>query len=68
MTTVNVQSQDLKGQSNIETEHIDNNLAVRKMLKKRNIIPENLPPAEDVKVVKRRLQSEQKKLNGLPIV
>ena len=45
-------------------EHIDNNAAVRKMLVKLGIIPENLPPAEDVKKVERRLESEQKKLLG----
>lgn len=31
MTHVNVQSKDLKGISPIETEHVDNNKAVRKM-------------------------------------
>ena len=35
---------------------------VSKMLTERGIIPENLPPAEDVKKVERRLASEQKKL------
>jgi DNA-damage-inducible protein D len=63
MTSVNVQNKDLKGQSDIETEHVDNNSAVRKMLKERGIIPENLPPAEDVKKLKQRLQTEQKGLN-----
>jgi DNA-damage-inducible protein D len=63
MTSVNVLSKDLHGQTNIETEHVDNNLAVRKMLKGRGIVPENLPPAEDIKKVERRLQSEQKKLS-----
>jgi len=60
MTSINVQNKDLKGQTNIETEHIDNNSAVRKMLKERGIIPENLPPAEDVKKVAQRLKGEQK--------
>jgi len=63
MTSINVQNKKLKGQTNIETEHIDNNSAVRKMLKERGIIPENLPPAEDVKKVKKRLQGEKKRLN-----
>ena len=63
MTSVNVQNKDLKGQTNIEIEHVDNNSAVRKMLKERGIIPENLPPAEDVKKIKQRLQSEKKRLN-----
>lgn len=61
MTSVNVQTKDLHGESSITKEHIDNNAAVRKMLVDRGIIPENLPPAEDVKKVERRLASEEKK-------
>ena len=61
MTSVNVQSKDLEGLSAIEREHIDNNLAVRKMLLDRGIVPESLPVAEDVKKVERRLKSEEKK-------
>jgi hypothetical protein len=34
------------------------------MLRERGITPENLPPAEDVKTVKRRLQTEQKKIDS----
>ena len=49
MTGLNVQGKDLQGQNNIEKEHTDNNLAVRDMLTKRGIVPEKLPPAEDVK-------------------
>lgn len=61
MTNVNVQSKDLMGESAITREHVDNNLAVRKILLERGIVPENLPPAEDVKKVERRLKSEEKK-------
>ena len=61
MTNVNVQSKDLQGESAITKEHVDNNQAVRKMLLERDIVPENLPPAEDVKKVERRLKSEEKK-------
>ncbi len=61
MTGLNVQSKDLKGQGKIEKEHIDNNAAVREMLAKRGIIPENLPPAEDVKKLQRKLESDEKK-------
>jgi DNA-damage-inducible protein D len=39
----------LKGVLPIETEHVDNNVAVRKMLQERSITPELLPPAEDIK-------------------
>ena len=62
MTSLNVQNKDLKGQNPIEKEHIDNNLAVRNMLTKRGIVPENFPPAEDVKSVQRKLNAEEKKL------
>ena len=62
MTSVNVQSKNLKGEASITREHIGNNAAVRKMLTERGIIPENLPAAEDVKKVERRLTSEEKKM------
>ena len=62
MTGLNVQSKDLKGQSKIEKEHIDNNIAVRDMLTKRGIVPENLPPAEDVKKLQRKLDGDEKKV------
>jgi DNA-damage-inducible protein D len=62
MTSVNVQTKDLQGETAITKEHIDNNAAVRKMLTERGIIPENLPAAEDVKKVERRLASEEKKM------
>jgi DNA-damage-inducible protein D len=62
MTSLKVQNKDLKGQNPIEQEHVDNSLAVREMLTKRGIVPENLPPAEDVKKVQRRLEGEEKNL------
>ena len=62
MTGLNVQNKHLTGQSKIEKEHIDNNLAVRQMLTQRGIVPENLPPAEDVKKLQRKLDSDEKKV------
>ena len=64
MTSVNVQTKDLQGETAIRKEHIDNNAAIRQMLMQRGIVPENLPPAEDVKKVERRLVSEEKKVLG----
>ena len=61
MTSVNVQTKDLQTETTIAKEHIDNNAAVRKMLLERGIVPEDLPAAEDVKKVERRLASEEKK-------
>jgi DNA-damage-inducible protein D len=62
MTSVNVQSKNLEGQDPIEKEHVDNNTAVRKMMIDRGIVPENLPPAEDVKKVQRKLDGDDKKM------
>lgn len=62
MTSLNVQSKDLKGHNPIEKEHIDNNKAVRNMLTKRGIVPENLPVAEDVKKLQRKLNADEKKV------
>lgn len=64
MTSVNVQQKNLHGQLAIEQEHIDNNLAVRKMMLDRGIMPENLPASEDVKKVERKLKSEERKLTS----
>jgi DNA-damage-inducible protein D len=46
----------------IANEHSINNQGVRKLMIERGIVPENLPVAEDVKKVERRLKSESKKL------
>ena len=61
MTHVNVQQKALYGESEISREHVDNNAAVRQMMIERGIVPENLPPAEDVKKVEHRLAAEKKK-------
>ncbi len=63
LTSHNVIDKDLRGESHISKEHIDNNLAVRKMLKERGVQPEALPPAEDLKKVSRRIDSDGKKIN-----
>ena len=62
MTGLNVQSKDLKGHNPIENEHIDNSAAVREMLLKRGIRPENLPAAEDLKKVQRKFDGDDKKI------
>lgn len=61
LTSHNILEKDLSGEEAISQEHIDNNLATREILLKRGVKPENLPPAEDVHKVKRRLNTEQKK-------
>jgi DNA-damage-inducible protein D len=62
LTSHNVTEKDLKGENAISKEHIDNNLAVRKMLSERGVKPEQLPPSEDLKKVQRRLEGEEKKV------
>ena len=62
MTNYNVENKDLMGEQLITTEHIQNNNSVREMLGKRNIKPEELPVAEDIKKVERRAAGEEKKI------
>lgn len=62
MTNVNVIDNDIRGMKPISEEHIENNKAVRKALAERGIQPETLPPAEDLQKVKRKLESEDKKV------
>lgn len=62
ITNFNIKEHNLRTESGITGEHVSNNQEVRKLLGDRGIVPEKLPPAEDVKKVERRLVSEQKKL------
>lgn len=62
LTSHNVIEKNLKGDGSISKEHIDNNLSVRKMLKERGVKPEELPAAEDVKKLQRKLKTEKEKL------
>lgn len=62
LTSHNVTEKDLKGETAISKEHVDNNMAVRKMLIERGVKPEQLAPAEDLKKVQRRLEGDEKKV------
>lgn len=62
ITNYNVEEKDLQGEGAITGEHVQNNLSVREMLKQRGIKPEELPPAEDIKKLERRVKSQEKKL------
>lgn len=62
ITNTQVKQQNLLGEANITQEHVKNNRDVRKLLTDRQIVPEELPVAEDVKKLARRLKSEEKKL------
>lgn len=62
MTNYNVEEKDLRGESAITNEHVQNNQSVRDMLGERGIKPENLLAAEDIKKLERRVKSQEKKL------
>ena len=64
MTNYNVEQRDLYGECDITTEHVQNNRSVRGMLGQRGIKPEELPPAEDIKKVERRVLKENKILQN----
>lgn len=66
LTSHNVVDKDLNGDATITEEHVENNSAVREILLKRGVKPEELPPSEGVKKIRRRHDSEQKKLNKGP--
>ena len=60
MTNYNVEQKDLYGETSITAEHVQNNRSVRGMLGERGIKPENLPPAEDIKKVERKVAKDEK--------
>ena len=62
MTNYNVEQKDLYGEASITAEHVQNNRSVRGMLGQRGIKPENLPPAEDIKKVERRVAKDEKSM------
>ena len=62
MTNYNVEQKDLYGETNIAAEHVQNNHSVRGMLGQRGIKPENLPPAEDIKKIERRVAKDEKNM------
>ena len=62
MTNYNVESKDLQGERPITREHVQNNKSVRDMLGQRGIKPEDLPPAEDIKKIERKVVRDEKKI------
>lgn len=62
MTAHNVAERDLYGVTNIQNEHVGNNVSVRSTLVERGIYPENLPAEEDTKKVERRLKADERNL------
>lgn len=61
ITHFNVKKEGLLEEEQITEEHVKNNQDVRNLLAKSNILPENLPPEEDIKKLERRINNENKK-------
>ena len=62
MTNYNVDNKNLFGEQPITREHVQNNESVRDMLGQRGIKPEELPRAEDIMKLERRVISDEKKI------
>ena len=66
ITVFNTKEKDLRTERAISKEHITNNTSVRKILLERDIVPENLPPEEDLKKLERRVNAETKNMGKNP--
>ena len=62
MTNFNIKKDALQGEDQITKEHVRNNQDVRTLLGNRGIVPEELPPAEDIKKLERRVNKNAKQL------
>lgn len=60
MTTQNTKNNNLRGVEMIKNEHVKNNYGVRRALANSGILPENLPPSEDIKKIQSRHTQERK--------
>ncbi|WP_213523852.1 DNA damage-inducible protein D [Nonlabens sp.] len=66
ITIFNAKENQMKSEGEISKEHITNNTSVRNTLLSRGIVPENLPPEEDVNKVDRKLKSDERKITRNP--
>ncbi len=62
ITNFNVKKDNLFGEPTIAQEHIQNNRDVRRLLAKSGIVPENLPPEQDIKKLERKVKSDEKRI------
>ncbi|MDO9517263.1 MAG: DNA damage-inducible protein D [Methanosarcinaceae archaeon] len=58
ITNFNVRTNNIQGEPEITHEHVKNNTEIRQVLTNNNIIPENIPPEEDIKKLERRVKKE----------
>jgi DNA-damage-inducible protein D len=61
ITIHNAKEKKMHTENQISDEHITNNKTVRNTLISRGIVPEKLPPAEDINKVVKNVESEKKK-------
>lgn len=61
ITIFNAKDKNMNTESAISHEHVTNNKTVRDTLISRGIVPEDLPPEDDVKKIERKLTSDNKK-------
>lgn len=66
ITIHNAREHQMRSEGVISSEHITNNEAVRQTLLSRGIRPEELPVAEDVRKVERRIKSDERASLGDP--
>ncbi|WP_333877140.1 DNA damage-inducible protein D [Flavobacterium sp.] len=66
ITVYNTKDKGLESESSISSEHVKNNKGVRRLLLERDIVPENVPPEEDIKKLERRVNSETINLSKNP--
>ena len=61
ITIFNAKDKKMNTEKAISNEHVINNETVRDTLISRGIVPEKLPPEDDVKKIERKLISDNKK-------
>lgn len=62
ITNFNVKKENLDGENGITSEHVRNNRKVRGILVESGIVPEKLPPEEDIKKLERRINKDGQKI------
>ncbi|PIN81841.1 DNA damage-inducible protein D [Candidatus Woesearchaeota archaeon CG10_big_fil_rev_8_21_14_0_10_30_7] len=62
ITNFNVKKENINGEKSITHEHVKNNKKVRGLLIESGIVPETLPPEEDIKKLERRVKKDEKNI------
>ncbi|MBU0758155.1 MAG: DNA damage-inducible protein D [Nanoarchaeota archaeon] len=62
ITNFNISKDNMHGEAELTGEHVKNNKRVRNVLLDENIVPEDLPPEEDLKKLERRVKRSDKEI------